>query len=186
MGPRDSSSQRMTSPAAHRRTCGAQQCTDLIHSESLINRTKGVPPSLSGSDLPIPQRWSRFGWDTALVNTANFERVRVRVQAFDEKYLSMGSILEPLPPPSAGVTEPVVIAAVFPDELIMRVEVSFEVGLATASQAVVTPIAELSSVTPMTMKKRRDGVTDGGYAGKVVANAPATEDGFFLVPKVVE
>ena len=32
----------------------------------------------------------------------------------------------------------------------------------------------------------RDGVTDGGYPEKIVANAPATEDGFFLVPKVVE
>jgi aspartyl-tRNA(Asn)/glutamyl-tRNA(Gln) amidotransferase subunit C len=38
----------------------------------------------------------------------------------------------------------------------------------------------------MVMKKRQDGVTDGGYPEKIVLNAPATEDGFFLVPKVVE
>jgi aspartyl-tRNA(Asn)/glutamyl-tRNA(Gln) amidotransferase subunit C len=38
----------------------------------------------------------------------------------------------------------------------------------------------------MAMKKRADAVTDGGYADAIVKNAPATEDHFFLVPKVVE
>jgi aspartyl-tRNA(Asn)/glutamyl-tRNA(Gln) amidotransferase subunit C len=50
----------------------------------------------------------------------------------------------------------------------------------------VTGIEPMTSVTPMVMKKRQDGVTDGGYSEKIVLNAPATEDGFFLVPKVVE
>jgi aspartyl-tRNA(Asn)/glutamyl-tRNA(Gln) amidotransferase subunit C len=36
------------------------------------------------------------------------------------------------------------------------------------------------------MKKREDRVTDGGIAADVVANAPASEGQFFLVPKVVE
>ena len=36
------------------------------------------------------------------------------------------------------------------------------------------------------MKKRDDVVTDGGEAEKIVANAPAREDDFFVVPKVVE
>ena len=44
----------------------------------------------------------------------------------------------------------------------------------------------MTSVTPMTMKKRADAVTDGGIAGDIVKNAPASEDNFFLVPKVVE
>ena len=44
----------------------------------------------------------------------------------------------------------------------------------------------MTSVTPMAMKKRQDGVTDGGYPDEIVRNAPATEDNFFLVPKVVE
>ena len=47
-------------------------------------------------------------------------------------------------------------------------------------------VAPMTSVTPMPMKKRRDAVTDVGYPDKIVANAPATEDNFFLVPKVVE
>jgi len=50
----------------------------------------------------------------------------------------------------------------------------------------VEGIEPMTSVTAMTMKKRRDGVTDGGYPELIVRNAPATEDHLFLVPKVVE
>ena len=50
----------------------------------------------------------------------------------------------------------------------------------------VTGVEPMTSVTPMAMKKRQDVVTDGGKAGDIVANAPATEEAFFLVPKVVE
>ena len=50
----------------------------------------------------------------------------------------------------------------------------------------VDGVEPMTSVTPMVMKKRQDGVTDGFYADKIVRNAPATEEGFFLVPKVVE
>ena len=44
----------------------------------------------------------------------------------------------------------------------------------------------MTSVTPMTMKKSADVVTDGGIAEDIVKNAPMSEDNFFLVPKVVE
>jgi aspartyl-tRNA(Asn)/glutamyl-tRNA(Gln) amidotransferase subunit C len=44
----------------------------------------------------------------------------------------------------------------------------------------------MTSVIPIEMKKRKDVVTDGEIPDKVLANAPATEDHFFLVPKVVE
>ncbi len=50
----------------------------------------------------------------------------------------------------------------------------------------VEGVEPLTSVTPLALKKRQDGVTDGGYPEKIVQNAPATEDNFFLVPKVVE
>jgi aspartyl-tRNA(Asn)/glutamyl-tRNA(Gln) amidotransferase subunit C len=50
----------------------------------------------------------------------------------------------------------------------------------------VTGVEPMTSVTPMTMKKRKDKVTDGGIADAIMANAPAREDHFFLVPKVVE
>jgi aspartyl-tRNA(Asn)/glutamyl-tRNA(Gln) amidotransferase subunit C len=50
----------------------------------------------------------------------------------------------------------------------------------------VEGVAPMTSVLPMPMKKRADDVTDGGIAGKIVANAPSSEDHFFVVPKVVE
>jgi aspartyl-tRNA(Asn)/glutamyl-tRNA(Gln) amidotransferase subunit C len=50
----------------------------------------------------------------------------------------------------------------------------------------VEGVEPMTSVTPMAMKKREDVVNDGGIADDIVKNAPATEDHFFLVPKVVE
>jgi aspartyl-tRNA(Asn)/glutamyl-tRNA(Gln) amidotransferase subunit C len=47
-------------------------------------------------------------------------------------------------------------------------------------------VEPMTSVTPMAMKKRQDVVDDGNIADDVTANAPATENHFFLVPKVVE
>jgi aspartyl-tRNA(Asn)/glutamyl-tRNA(Gln) amidotransferase subunit C len=50
----------------------------------------------------------------------------------------------------------------------------------------VDGVEPMTSVTPMAMKKREDVVTSGGCPDLIVRNAPATEDNFFLVPKVVE
>ena len=50
----------------------------------------------------------------------------------------------------------------------------------------VEGVEPMTSVMPMVMKKRQDIVNDGDIADDIVANAPATEDHFFLVPKVVE
>jgi aspartyl-tRNA(Asn)/glutamyl-tRNA(Gln) amidotransferase subunit C len=50
----------------------------------------------------------------------------------------------------------------------------------------VAGVEPMTSVTPMTMKMRKDEVTDGGIADAILANAPAREDHFFVVPKVVE
>ena len=36
------------------------------------------------------------------------------------------------------------------------------------------------------MKQRQDVVTDGEIAAKIVANAPAADDDYFMVPKVIE
>jgi aspartyl-tRNA(Asn)/glutamyl-tRNA(Gln) amidotransferase subunit C len=54
------------------------------------------------------------------------------------------------------------------------------------SEVDVTNVEPMTSVIPMAMKKRSDVVTEGDIADQIVKNAPATEDGFFLVPKVVE
>ena len=50
----------------------------------------------------------------------------------------------------------------------------------------VEGVEPMTSVTPMRLPMRDDVVTDGEIVGKVLANAPLTEDGFFLVPKVIE
>jgi aspartyl-tRNA(Asn)/glutamyl-tRNA(Gln) amidotransferase subunit C len=47
-------------------------------------------------------------------------------------------------------------------------------------------VEPMTSVTPMKLRMREDKVTDGGDAARVLANAPQTDDGFFVVPKVVE
>ena len=54
------------------------------------------------------------------------------------------------------------------------------------SEVDVTGVEAMTSVTPMSLRRRDDVVTDGGYAEKIVANAPLSEDNFFMVPKVVE
>src|ERR1700681_1420872 len=64
------------------------------------------------------------------------------------------------------------------------------------SEVNVDGVEPMTSVIPMEMKKRTDVVNDGEIADDVVKdgeiaddvvrNAPATEDHFFLVPKVVE
>jgi aspartyl-tRNA(Asn)/glutamyl-tRNA(Gln) amidotransferase subunit C len=54
------------------------------------------------------------------------------------------------------------------------------------SEVDVEGVEPMTSVMPMDMKKRPDVVNDGGIPDDIVGNAPATEDHFFLVPKVVE
>jgi aspartyl-tRNA(Asn)/glutamyl-tRNA(Gln) amidotransferase subunit C len=50
----------------------------------------------------------------------------------------------------------------------------------------VSGVEPMTSVIPMHMAMRTDRVTDHAGADAVVANAPAREDHFFVVPKVVE
>jgi aspartyl-tRNA(Asn)/glutamyl-tRNA(Gln) amidotransferase subunit C len=50
----------------------------------------------------------------------------------------------------------------------------------------VTDVEPMTSVIPMKLPMRADVVTDGEIESLVLANAPLTEDDFFLVPKVIE
>ncbi|KFB10211.1 Asp-tRNA(Asn)/Glu-tRNA(Gln) amidotransferase subunit GatC [Nitratireductor basaltis] len=54
------------------------------------------------------------------------------------------------------------------------------------SEVNVDGVEPMTSAIPTTMRLRSDEVTDGNKADDVVANAPASEDNFFVVPKVVE
>jgi aspartyl-tRNA(Asn)/glutamyl-tRNA(Gln) amidotransferase subunit C len=80
-----------------------------------------------------------------------------------------------------------------------RIKIDEEQVPATADElgSIIDWIAELQevdtdNVTPMTggsdikLLGRSDVVNDGGYADKVLANAPESREGFFGVPKVIE
>jgi len=56
----------------------------------------------------------------------------------------------------------------------------------TLAEVDVAGVEPMTSVMPMPMKKRVDVVDDGGIPDLVTANAPAVEDHFFMVPKVIE
>lgn len=50
----------------------------------------------------------------------------------------------------------------------------------------ISDVEPLTSVVETKLPMREDVVTDGNIADQVLANAPRTEDGFFVVPKSVE
>jgi len=79
----------------------------------------------------------------------------------------------------------------------IRVDEAEQESLAGELSQLITWIEQLdevdtSAVEPMvrvgdmTLKKRKDEVTDGNCRDDVLANAPDARDGFFTVPKVVE
>jgi aspartyl-tRNA(Asn)/glutamyl-tRNA(Gln) amidotransferase subunit C len=47
-------------------------------------------------------------------------------------------------------------------------------------------VEPMTSVVAAKLPMRADEVTDGGCVDKILANAPKSERGFFVVPKVVE
>jgi len=47
-------------------------------------------------------------------------------------------------------------------------------------------VEPMTSVVDMRLPQRADEVTEGDEAGRVLANAPETADGYFVVPRVVE
>jgi aspartyl-tRNA(Asn)/glutamyl-tRNA(Gln) amidotransferase subunit C len=47
-------------------------------------------------------------------------------------------------------------------------------------------VEPMTSVVAAKLPMRQDVVTDGAYVDKILANAPKADNGFFIVPKVVE
>jgi len=79
----------------------------------------------------------------------------------------------------------------------IRVDEAEQESLAGELSQILTWIEQLNEVDtdgvePMTsavdtpLPMREDVVTDGGDPARVLANAPKSKDGFFVVPKVVE
>jgi aspartyl-tRNA(Asn)/glutamyl-tRNA(Gln) amidotransferase subunit C len=47
-------------------------------------------------------------------------------------------------------------------------------------------VEPMTSAVALSLPMREDVVTDGGDPAPILANAPASRDGFFVVPKVLE
>lgn len=47
-------------------------------------------------------------------------------------------------------------------------------------------VGPMTSVAQMTLPWRTDAITDGGKRDDILLNAPEREEGFFVVPKVIE
>ncbi len=76
-----------------------------------------------------------------------------------------------------------------PDDEIVGLQGELNAILAfveTLREVDVEGVEPMTSVTPMSMKKREDVVTDGEIADAVTKNAPVSEDHYFMVPKVIE
>jgi aspartyl-tRNA(Asn)/glutamyl-tRNA(Gln) amidotransferase subunit C len=50
----------------------------------------------------------------------------------------------------------------------------------------INGVEPMTSVIPMALRRREDIITDGDKADDIVANAPGSEENFFVVPKVIE
>lgn len=47
-------------------------------------------------------------------------------------------------------------------------------------------VEPLTSVVDVKLYQREDKITDGDYRDQILSNAPEAQEGFFVVPKVVE
>ncbi len=54
------------------------------------------------------------------------------------------------------------------------------------SEVDTTDVPPMTSVVAMRLRWRDDRVSDGGRAEQILENAPERQDGYFVVPKVVE
>lgn len=54
------------------------------------------------------------------------------------------------------------------------------------SEVDIEGVEPMISVAKMTLRRRKDEINDGGMVAKITQNAPDSDDGCFLVPKVVE
>jgi len=50
----------------------------------------------------------------------------------------------------------------------------------------VDGVEPMTSVARLKLPMREDVITDGEKAAQILSNAPLSEDGFFLVPKVID
>jgi hypothetical protein len=98
---------------------------------SLLNRTRreAAPLVMTFDD---PQRVVRLQIGHAGFTQFRREGVRAVLRAYDQRNLPMGILMHDLHAGVTGVRDQMTAVAIFPDELIKRVELSFEVGIEAA------------------------------------------------------
>jgi hypothetical protein len=95
---------------------------------SLFNEARRGPAPLVMT-FGEPQRAVRLSVGHAGITRLPRERMQVVLRAFDTNELPMGLLVHELTQSSTGVRESMLAVAVFPDELIKRIEVTFETDL---------------------------------------------------------
>jgi hypothetical protein len=124
------------------------------HSLANLPRSGAVSPlAFSFRD---PQRVVALAFGQAGLSSAPREGTRAVLQAFDQNGLSMGVIVKSLPPPNQGITQLITVAAIFPDQLIQRVELRYEIGLVTGAAIVSAPISEPVQIDDLVFCGRLD------------------------------
>jgi hypothetical protein len=119
---------------------------------SLLNRPeKGGPASLVVAFDPPQRALSLF-----VGRLASEFQARAVLQAFDTTGLNMGQVTTTLPAPGKGVTTPIDAIAIFPDQLIARIEVRYERPIAMAATTVWAPLPEAQLVDSLTLCDRID------------------------------
>lgn len=107
---------------------------------SLLNQTRSTIGAPLVMHFNPPQRAVSFYYGQAGITDSQRERIRVAVRAFDQRGLSMGEIRKPIPPVATGITEFMPLVTVWPDELITRLEVSYETDFQTDNHLLAEPV----------------------------------------------
>jgi hypothetical protein len=123
---------------------------------SLLNQPRLDAPTPLVMRFDPPQRVVSLHFGQAGLTNAPRERVRAVLRAFDQHDVAMGQIVRDLPLPSAGISEPVTVAAIFPDELIQRVELHYEAGVVTGPAVVPVALAEPVQIDDLLLCGRLD------------------------------
>ena len=110
------------------------------HSLANLPRSGAVTPLMFS--FKDPQRAVSVRFGQSGLGGSPRDRVRAVLQAFDQNDVSMGYIIKALPLPSQGITEMLTAATVYPDQLIQRVEIRYEVGIVTGSATINAPVSE--------------------------------------------
>ncbi len=119
---------------------------------SLLNRPERKEPAPLVVSFDPPQRAVAL----SVGRIATEFQARAVLQAFDTTGLSMGQVTVPLPAASSGVTTPMDAIAIFPDQLIGRIEIRYETGVATGAAMIWAPLPEAQAIDNLVLCDRLD------------------------------